>query len=96
MRSRSRSSSVANESDDAADLPRQSLGLEISDSENENDDGDSTAKKAIRVARTETTVNDDSSDDEGPIRRDEEVRESLGNDFDNMMQRKREQNRRLR
>lgn len=96
IRSRSRSSSVANDSDDAKALPRQDLGLEISDSENENDGGDDITKKVVRVARTETAVENDSSDDEGPIRRDEEVRGALGNDFDTMMQRKREQNRRLR
>merc|ERR1712021_200670 len=106
------------------------LGLDISESEEENEDVGSTANKASRisrehqkeneessdderptinndyevvstskkasaVARQQQRNNEDSSDDEGPRRNDDDDDTVArgGNDFDNMLQRKRELNR---
>jgi len=55
----------------------------------------STSKKASAVARQQQRNNEDSSDDEGPRRNDDDDDTVArgGNDFDNMLQRKRELNR---
>merc|ERR1719431_2262422 len=76
----------------------QNLGLDISESEDE--DNDLTIKRnnpaSKRIAKEANNVPDDSYEDEGPRRNLDDNEEVGGNDFDNMMQRKKAENRRLR
>jgi len=76
----------------------QNLGLDISESEDEDNDLTIQTKNPAskRIAKEANNVPEDSSDDEGPRRNLEDNEEVSGNDFDNMMQRKKAENKRLR
>lgn len=76
----------------------QNLGLDISESEDEDHNSSMQADNPVskRIAKEASNKQEDSSDDEGPRRDIDDNEEVGGNDFDNMMQRKKAENRRLR
>ena len=76
----------------------QNLGLDISESEDEDNDStiQTNTQASKRIAKEANNVAEDSSDDEGPRRNLDDNEDVGGNDFDNMMQRKKAENRRLR
>jgi len=77
---------------------KQNLGLDISESEDEDNDSKipTNTQASKRIAKEANNVAEDSSDDEGPRRNLDDNEDVGGNDFDNMMQRKKVENRRLR
>ena len=79
-------------------VPTQNLGLDISESEEEDDNSTVQAENKVskRVAKEASNVTADSSEDEGPRRELDDNDEVGGNDFDNMMQKKKAENRRFR
>merc|ERR1719470_213455 len=92
---------IESDSDDdekGENVPTQNLGLDISDSEEEDNNLSVRAENRVskRVAKEASNVTADSSEDEGPRRELDDNDEVGGNDFDNMMQKKKAENRRFR
>ena len=95
------SGNIESDSDDdkrGKNVPTQNLGLDISESEEEDDNSTVQAENKVskRVAKEASNVTADSSEDEGPRRELDDNDEVGGNDFDNMMQKKKAENRRFR
>jgi len=96
LNSKSENIETDSEDDDSRGAaPKKGLGLDLSESENEDDTLLRQASK--RVAKEASNVTAESSEDEGP-RRDYGDNEEGGggNDFDRMMQKKKAENRRFR
>ena len=99
VNSRSESPETDSEVDNGEEnVPHKTLGLDLSESENEEDTSvrqvDSRVSK--RVAKEASNVTADSSEDEGPRRDLDDNEEVGGNDFERMMQKKKAENRRFR